>query len=206
VSQPWREGVEAWRRLVGRSTSGDAALDALSDVGLVRRMMDEVELQAVRDARRAGRSWTEIATRLGMTRQSAWERWRELDEKPAPPTALDQATREAAEELVTARARVTVPDVVGLSWPAAQHRLIEEHLHAVLADPQLLPLVGPEADDFLVVDQKPAAGDRVAQASPVTLWLHRGPGSAGVRAPLPPPPSPRVRRGAIDETTGDSVR
>ncbi|WP_458114598.1 helix-turn-helix domain-containing protein [Arthrobacter sp. R1-13] len=33
----------------------------------------------MRQARKAGLSWTEIATALGVTRQSAWERWRELD-------------------------------------------------------------------------------------------------------------------------------
>jgi hypothetical protein len=142
---------------------------------------------------------------MRVSRQSAWERWRELDEEPALP-AMDQAMREAAEELVTARSVVTVPDVVGMSWAGAQHRLLEECLHAVSADPQLLPLLGSEAADYRVVEQKPAAGDRVAPESPVTVWLHRGPGSADVRAPLNPPPSPRVRRGALDEETGDSVR
>jgi hypothetical protein len=34
----------------------------------------------VREARKAGLSWTDIATALGVTRQSAWERWHELDE------------------------------------------------------------------------------------------------------------------------------
>jgi hypothetical protein len=96
--------------------------------------------------------------------------------------------------------------VVGMSWPVAQHRLVEERLHAVIVDPSPMPFLGPEAADFEVVDQKPAAGERVAPHSPVTLWLHRGPGSAGVRAPLEPPPSPRARRGAIDEETGESVR
>jgi hypothetical protein len=37
------------------------------------------ELSTVRQAREAGLSWTEIATSLGVTRQSAWERWHELD-------------------------------------------------------------------------------------------------------------------------------
>lgn len=205
VSQRWQDGLEAWRRLVGRARTGEDALNALSDIGLVRRLMDQAELDAVRDARRARKSWAEIATRLGVSRQSAWERWRELDEEPALP-AMDQAMREAAEELVTARSVVTVPDVVGMSWAGAQHRLLEECLHAVSADPQLLPLLGSEAADYRVVEQKPAAGDRVAPESPVTVWLHRGPGSADVRAPLNPPPSPRVRRGALDEETGDSVR
>jgi len=34
---------------------------------------------AVREARKLDLSWTEIAAILGVTRQSAWERWHELD-------------------------------------------------------------------------------------------------------------------------------
>ncbi len=192
---PWQAGREVWERLTGRPTSGEEALDALSDIGLVRRLLDQAELEAVRAARRDHRSWAEIATRLGVSRQSAWERWRDLDDEPG---------RTAARE--TAAAAVTVPDVVGMSWPVAQHRLVEERLLAVIADPSPMPFLGPETTDFEVVDQKPAAGERVAQGSPVTVWLHRGPGSAGVRAPLEPPPDPRARRGAIDEETGKSVR
>jgi PASTA domain/Homeodomain-like domain len=190
----WREGREAWERLAGRPASGEEALGALSDIGLVRRLLDQAELEAVRAARRDKKSWAEIATRLGVSRQSAWERWRELDDEAVPPPAR------------RVESRVTVPHVVGMSWPVAQHRLVEERLHPVVADPALEPFLGPEAADFEVVDQKPAAGERVAAGSPVTVWLHRGPGSAGVRAPLSPPPDPRARRGAIDEQSGESVR
>src|SRR5918997_4079573 len=118
---PWREGREAWERLAGRPRSGEEALDALSDIGLVRRLLDQAELEAVRAARRDRRSWAEIATRLGVSRQSAWERWRELDEEPGPlAAAREQSTP------------VAVPDVVGMSWPVAQHRLVEERLRAVI--------------------------------------------------------------------------
>lgn len=206
---PWQDGREAWKRLAGRRArgTGEGALDALSDIGAVRRLLDQAELEAVRTARGARKSWTEIATRLGVTRQSAWERWRALDEEPRPPaTAGTQATRQVAEELAPTRAAVTVPDVIGMSWETARRRLLEERLHAVGADPELPPFLGPESADFEVVDQKPAAGERVAPHSPVTLWLRRGPGSARVRAPLEPPPTPRARRGAIDEETGESVR
>jgi hypothetical protein len=191
---PWHEGCEAWERLGGRPRSGEEALGALSDIGLVRRLLDQAELEAVRAARRGRKSWAEIATRLGVSRQSAWERWRELDEEPGQPSATD------------VRKLVVVPDVVGMSWPLAQHRLIEENLHPVIADPAPMPFLGPEAADFQVVDQKPVAGERVASHSPVTVWLYRGPGSAGDRARLEPPPDPRARRGAIDEETGESIR
>ena len=46
----------------------------------VRKTCDHSELATVKYARKAGLSWTEIATALGVTRQSAWERWHEIDE------------------------------------------------------------------------------------------------------------------------------
>uniref|UniRef100_UPI0015F0DF9C AsnC family transcriptional regulator n=1 Tax=Pseudonocardia pini TaxID=2758030 RepID=UPI0015F0DF9C len=81
--ESWRDGREAWDRLARRLRTGDAALDALSDIGSLRRLLDRAELEAVRDARGARRSWAEIATRLGVSRQSAWERWKDLDEEGA---------------------------------------------------------------------------------------------------------------------------
>jgi hypothetical protein len=186
----WREARAAWERLARRPDSGEEALNALSDVGAIRRYLDQAELEAVRVARRGRKSWAEIATRLGVSRQSAWERWKDLDEEPSPPPPPT---------------RVMIPNVVGMSWPLAQHRLLEENLHPVIADPAPMPFLGPEAADFRVVEQKPAAGERVASHSEVTVWLYRGPGSAGDRAPLAPPPDPRARRGAIDEETGESV-
>jgi len=46
----------------------------------IRQKCDRTELSTVRRARKAGLSWTEIAGALGVTRQSAWERWHALDE------------------------------------------------------------------------------------------------------------------------------
>src|SRR5579875_3579730 len=93
---PWEDGHRAWTRLTvwhdGRHgaashSPGDAALDAMTDVGTLRRLLDQAELAAVRAARRDTKSWAEIATQLGITRQSAWERWRELDEEETPGRA-----------------------------------------------------------------------------------------------------------------------
>lgn len=75
-------------------------MTALADVGVVRRLLDQAEFEAVRTARRQGRSWSEIAIRLGVTRQSAWERWRDVDDAVAPPptgqaTHLDDADADA---------------------------------------------------------------------------------------------------------------
>jgi len=55
-------------------------LVTLSCVKQVRAQCDGTELATVRKARKEGLSWTEIAGALGVTRQSAWERFHELDE------------------------------------------------------------------------------------------------------------------------------
>jgi PASTA domain len=210
----WPEGFEAWKRLRSwqerGSRDGDDALDALSDIGVVRRLLDQAELAAVRTARGRSKSWAEIATRLGVTRQSAWERWRDLDDEPARPPA-DQRSADEAMDLAAAavgegaararRSLVAVPDVVGLEWDTARRVLSSARLTAVGADPD----APPPSPGSVVVDQKPDAGQRVVAGSAVTLWLGRGPGSAGVREPLHPRPSPRSTGGAVDEQTGESV-
>src|SRR6478736_10304535 len=117
-SDPWQDGRRAWKRLngwqddgastTGHPDDGDAALAALSDVGVVHRILDQFELMAVRTARRHGKSWAEIATRLGVTRQSAWERWRDLDNAETPAgvgsgrdAAIRATTSGAAAEWVS---------------------------------------------------------------------------------------------------------
>lgn len=46
----------------------------------VRQTCDNTELRTVKYARKAGLTWAEIATALGVTRQAAWDRWHELDD------------------------------------------------------------------------------------------------------------------------------
>ncbi|MGH3435920.1 MAG: hypothetical protein ACRDRN_05575, partial [Sciscionella sp.] len=59
---PWQDGRRAWERLAGwdqdspsatagHQDDGGSALKALADVGLVRRLLDQAELVAVRTAR-----------------------------------------------------------------------------------------------------------------------------------------------------------
>lgn len=52
-------------------------LRAIQDV---RQSCDNTELTTVKHARKAGFSWAEIATALGVSRQAVWERWHEIDE------------------------------------------------------------------------------------------------------------------------------
>jgi hypothetical protein len=89
----WQDGRRAWERLngwhrppaAGEQRGTPQVEKALVDIRFVRALLDRAELNAVRAARGAGASWTDVATMLGVTRQAAWERWREVDE--AQPTA-----------------------------------------------------------------------------------------------------------------------
>ena len=207
---PWQDGKRAWARLngwhqdnaaavPGHPDDGDEALDALTDVSLVRRLLDQAELVAVRTARRHDKSWAEIAVRLGVARQSAWERWRDLDE-PAPSGSADVASaleRAAADRSRSAAARarrratVRVPDVVGMPWAIARDTLGTVGLIGVGPDPDgpaLSTLVWP---DGVVTDQSPESGAKVPPGSSVRLWIERG-GGSGVREPRRPLP----RRGS----------
>ena len=212
----WSDGYEAWKRLRRwheRGTAdGDAALDALSDIGALRRLLDQAELSAVRAARGRAKSWAEIATRLGVTRQSAWERWRDLDDSPARNRGGgDRAVaghRGGGDRAGGGRSRRAAGRRAGrhgLEWETARRVLASARLVAVSADPDGPPLPAQATDGRIVVEQKPGAGERVEPRSAVRLWLGRGPGDAGVREPLHPRPTPRATGGAIDETTGQAI-
>lgn len=223
---PWREGRAVWESL--RSWFGDAsdaqvdrseALEALSDVRRLRHLLDQAELAAVRAARHRGSSWAEIAVGLGIARQSAWERWRDLDEvvptgaiRPiSDPQIVHEVEAAAAAELAAQAAgrrrrqsNVTVPDVVGFSLEEARALLIEKKLVAVGPDPDGPPLEASGWPSGLVTDQSPEAGAKVPAGSPVTLWLGRG-GSAGVREPRRPSPGPRSLRAMREEPAADTT-
>ncbi|HEU5006910.1 MAG TPA: PASTA domain-containing protein [Jatrophihabitantaceae bacterium] len=221
----WSEGRQAWNRLAGwrhgepyggHSAPGEGALAALDDIGRLRRLLDRAELVAVRSARRHGKSWAEIATQLGVTRQSAWERWRDLDEaaETDAPNAAERAVagaepsavKGAAEELVAdiessarnfrRRSTVRVPGVVGMTWAEANGALRDVGLLAVGWDANGLPL-DDTAPTGVVTDQSPESGAKVPRGSSIRLWLYYGDGgSAGVREPRRPKPDPKVGRAA----------
>jgi hypothetical protein len=215
-ANPWHGGRRAWERLdgwhqdkaaavPGHPDDGDRALDALADVGLVRRLLDQAELVAVRTARRHGKSWAEIATRLGVTRQSAWERWRELDERatPRPSERLGEA-REREAQGQRRRSSATVPNVIGMSWDGARQTLLEIGLVGVGPDPDGPPLGALGWPDGVVTDQSPESGAKVPPGSQVRLWVERG-GGSGVRESRRPKPEPRIGRAMRDELTDEAV-
>jgi hypothetical protein len=222
----WQLGRRAWDRLdgwhqdgssarPGHADDGAGALEALADVGFVRHLLDQAELVAVRTARRHGKSWAEIATKLGVTRQSAWERWRDLDEAPSPTNvsgAVDSAVEAAAAGMVAEvsvtpaevlertardlrrRSNVRVPNVLGMSWDDARVALVKVSLIGLGPDPDGQPMEATIWPDAKVVDQSPESGARVSAGSTVTLWVTRGGGSSGVREPRRPLPGPQSAR------------
>jgi hypothetical protein len=202
---PWLPGGEP-------VNDGAAALRALADVAEARRALDQAELVAVRVARRHRKSWTEIATMLTISRQAAWERWRELDAEPDSTIQSDEAQRitgAVAADLVARvgrRRMVKVPDLLGLTWADAITILTRSGLEAVLATPDISPHGSPEdLRPIVVVRQYPDPDTRIHPASTVKLWLERGDGEAGVREPRRPTPPLRVARAQRDEFTQGAV-
>jgi len=66
-------GRDTRLRLVGDWEA--APLDGLCQTARVAGALDKLQEDLVRKARDAGRSWTEIGASLGITKQSAWERF-----------------------------------------------------------------------------------------------------------------------------------
>jgi transposase-like protein len=232
---PWDDGRRAWERLdgwdqdgavPGHPDDGDGALAALSDIGTVRRLLDQAELAAVRTARRHGKSWAEIATRLGVTRQSAWERWRDLDEPALDPVDRLKPTAQIVE----------LPGQV-VELPGADYLLGDEEPDDLLdATAEELVLGTPRSRSSVVVpgviglswtnaelrlravglvamgddgvgtvtDQMPEAGARLPVGSPVRLWVDGG-GGSGVREPRRPKPDPRSGRALPPEHSDPSA-
>jgi hypothetical protein len=176
----WQEGQRAWERIARwcqdlttgdtrKRNEGDHALQALTDIVALRRLLDQIEFEAIRAGRRQGRSWAEIATRLGITRQSAWERWQDVDEPERPPQPASGGARgpmvsdfvaEAAARLARRadpptgpsdstiraaiehrhRSTVVVPNVIGKSWNDAREVLARARLVGISPDPDGPPL------------------------------------------------------------------
>jgi len=211
---PWRDGRECWDRMrvwLGDNATysdGEAALSALSDLGTMRHLLQLVELAAVRDARRDGRSWTEIATRLGISRQSAWERWRDLDEPLLPTETVTALVTEVVAEHVSEAAggrrraaKVKVPNVVGLPVPEAIRILTEAALLPIGPDPDAPDPIATARPGSVVTDQSPESGAKVPARSWVRLWISGG-GDGGVREPRNPPPGPQEISISLNASSG----
>jgi hypothetical protein len=213
----WEQGQDAWRRLaawfqdIPAHAPGDRALTALADLGLIRRLLEQAEFEAVRTARAEGKSWSEIAVRLGVTRQSAWERWRDVDDVGAAQGKTDD-WRPATNEIVAgtaARARrrrssVEVPNVIGMTWRDATAELAAHGLIGIAPDQDGLAEPTWVRMDSVVLDQSPESGAKVPPGSVVRLWVDRDYGS-GVREPRRPRPDPKAGRKMLDEVTDEAI-
>jgi hypothetical protein len=69
-------GRDTKLRLVGDWQA--SPLDGLCQSAQIGEAIDKLQRQLVRQAREAGRSWTDIGRSLGISRQSAWERFSAL--------------------------------------------------------------------------------------------------------------------------------
>ena len=214
-AEGWEQARQAWRRLAANSgcpPGDDDGLAFLVDIGVLRRMLDQAELAAVRAARLHAKSWAEIATHQGVTRQSAWERWRDLDDSPvggeSERSAESTVLPDAASHLVAMRAqeqrrasKVIVPNVVGLEWIEALDVLAGKGLMAINAQPDAP--TDPGSQGWVVTDQSPESGALVRAGSIVRLWV-RGDGDAGFREPRRPR-TPRSAREMLPEPRDQAI-
>ena len=70
-------GRDSKLRLIGNWE--EAPLDGLCESARVALALDKLQRHLVKQARDAGRTWTEIGTSLGVSKQSAWERFSSSD-------------------------------------------------------------------------------------------------------------------------------
>jgi beta-lactam-binding protein with PASTA domain len=117
-----------------------------------------------------------------------------------PADVIERATR----RLLSRRALIVVPMVIGMSWADARQALLDKGLTAVGPDPDAPPLLPLDWSRVVVTDQSPESGAQVPAGSAVTLWTERG-GGSGVREPRRPKPVPRQARGMRDEVSDEAV-
>ncbi len=67
------------QRWIGIEQEPQTRLEALGVAADVRQLVDEILDQRVLEARSFRHTWAEIAAAVGVTRQSAHRRWRDLD-------------------------------------------------------------------------------------------------------------------------------
>src|SRR5947209_20339362 len=91
--------VEQLARDTAQTVDPETALRALT---ALRNELDQIEPELVRRALRVGSSWSQIARALGITKQAAHHRHRQLAEEP--PSSSDAHSK----MLVTSEARKAI--------------------------------------------------------------------------------------------------
>lgn len=69
-----------------KQANADDLDEALFAIGLLHVWLADQQRVRVFQARAAGRSWSWIGSRLGLSRQALWERYRSPEERDQPPT------------------------------------------------------------------------------------------------------------------------
>jgi glucokinase len=85
----------------GHGGDPDSALRALQDVRLVRGLLGQAEVNAVRVALAGGRSLSEVAAALGITREQAERQWPDLAGIERAPDAMLNVRAEVRTQLPT---------------------------------------------------------------------------------------------------------
>lgn len=111
--------VEQLARDTARITDPETALRALT---ALRNELDQLEPQLVRRALQAGSSWSQIARALGITKQAAHHRHRDLIDEP-PAASSDQA-----KVLVTSEARKAIQFARQEAADLGQPMVCTEHI------------------------------------------------------------------------------
>jgi hypothetical protein len=68
-----------WEDLLGREDL--EPMEVLKVAAMYERYFQEVQRHAVDVARAEGRSWQDVADEVGLTKQTAWAKWRDADER-----------------------------------------------------------------------------------------------------------------------------
>lgn len=107
----------------------DEPAQALSAVVALRSRLEALEREHVRAMLASGSSWKDVAAVLGITRQAAHRRFRDLPQRPRPSEAKTEVDR----ILVTGDARSLVQAARGEAEAQGSGRVGTEHLLLALA-------------------------------------------------------------------------
>jgi hypothetical protein len=84
------EPAQVPRSLVRKLESSMLPLNVLEGIGGLRTYLDQLEKQALLDARKLGASAADMAQALGMTRQGVHHKLKRLDEEAAVGRSTDE--------------------------------------------------------------------------------------------------------------------
>lgn len=163
--------------------------EGLVAVAELRRRLDELEAWHVENAVRAGRSWSQVAGRLGISKQAAHKK-HAARLRATARTAFATAARERGV-VVTAEARRVVQHGARAARELGHERLGTEHL-----------LLGVLSEETLASAALERLGASAAAVRRTLERRERGAGAIGPNGRLPV--SPRARK-ALEQSLREAV-